>query len=126
MKKILAYFILSIFTLISLQQVVLLGAFFLNQDYIIDKFCINKNEPELKCNGKCHLKDVMSKTSEQTEESRTSIVSSIIFPVFYSEFNLNISIDYFEIRTYLIFDDNYFSKYTSKTFHPPQFFYDLA
>ena len=29
--------------------------FQLNIDYIIETYCINKEKPELQCNGKCHL-----------------------------------------------------------------------
>lgn len=122
MKKILAYFVLSIFTLISLQQVVLLGAFVFNQEYIIDKFCINKNKPELKCNGKCHLKDVISQSSTQTDEQQSSIISEIMIPFFYSDSFVDLSRKIFVINKYIIFEDVKESTYASNTFHPPQEF----
>lgn len=39
-------------------------------DYIRNELCVNKDKPELKCNGKCHLKKEMAKASdsENTKE----------------------------------------------------------
>jgi len=36
----------------------------LNQDYIAEFLCINKNKPELQCNGKCHLLKEIEKQQE--------------------------------------------------------------
>jgi len=42
----------------------------LNIDYIVEKYCVNKERPKLNCNGKCYLmsqiktnKEPVSKTS---------------------------------------------------------------
>jgi hypothetical protein len=35
-----------------------------NYDYISKVLCINKDKPELKCNGKCHLMKELAKASE--------------------------------------------------------------
>lgn len=99
---------------------VLLGAFVLNQDYIIDKFCVNKSKPELKCNGKCHLKDAISKTSEENNEGRTSIISEIIFPVFYSEYQIDFQRVEYITKHYFIFNEKVESSYFSNIVHPPQ------
>lgn len=39
-----------------------------NKDYFTQNFCINKDKPLLKCNGKCHL----NKTIKKTEEAKGS------------------------------------------------------
>jgi hypothetical protein len=36
----------------------------INYDYISKVLCINKDKPELKCNGKCHLMKELAKASE--------------------------------------------------------------
>ncbi|GGB76160.1 hypothetical protein GCM10007424_15210 [Flavobacterium suaedae] len=36
----------------------------LNYEYIATELCENKDEPELKCNGKCHLMKELAKASE--------------------------------------------------------------
>ena len=40
-----------------------------NQDYIIENFCVNKAEPELKCDGKCHLKKQIDEDTENHSEN---------------------------------------------------------
>lgn len=38
--------------------------YFLNQDYIAEFLCINKEKPELQCQGKCHLMKQLEKQDE--------------------------------------------------------------
>lgn len=40
----------------------------INQDYIAEFLCINKDKPELQCNGKCHL----VKQLENQEQNKTN------------------------------------------------------
>ncbi len=40
-----------------------------NYDYIVENFCINKDKPELECNGQCYL---MKQLAEQTDEDQTN------------------------------------------------------
>jgi len=35
--------------------------YFIDQEGFIAEYCVNIDKPELKCNGKCHLKDVAKK-----------------------------------------------------------------
>lgn len=41
--------------------------YLLNQSEIIDLFCINKDKPEMQCNGKCHLKKQFEELADKTE-----------------------------------------------------------
>lgn len=41
-------------------------------DYIVKELCVNKNKPELQCNGKCYLIKELSKTSESEKTNRDS------------------------------------------------------
>lgn len=45
----------------------------LNQDYIAEFLCINKDEPQLQCNGKCHLAKQIEKQQEQEPLSALSV-----------------------------------------------------
>lgn len=40
----------------------------LNQDYIATFLCINKDKPELQCNGKCHLAKELQKLEKEEEK----------------------------------------------------------
>ncbi len=40
----------------------------INQAKITELFCINKDKPELQCNGKCHLKEVIKEQQKEKKE----------------------------------------------------------
>lgn len=50
-----------------MQQLSMVSVYLLNQDFITEKFCVNKDKPELECNGKCHMKDVMAQQEEKND-----------------------------------------------------------
>ena len=37
----------------------------INKEVITSKFCVNKNKPKLKCNGKCYLSKQLKKAADQ-------------------------------------------------------------
>ena len=41
----------------------------INKDYIVEFLCINKEKPEMQCNGKCHLYKEVEKQQEETPVS---------------------------------------------------------
>jgi hypothetical protein len=57
--------------------------FKLNQDYIAEFLCVNKNRDDIKCNGQCHLNlklnDVDQKSSDETPKELTQNQVSYIF-----------------------------------------------
>ena len=61
--------------------------FQLNLDYIVDTYCVNKDVPELKCNGKCHLAKQLSVASNTTDETAVlNTISEAFYPLYYQEF----------------------------------------
>ena len=42
--------------------------FYINQVDIAELFCINKEKPQLKCDGKCHLSSELSKTETSNNQ----------------------------------------------------------
>ncbi len=55
-----------------------------NYDYIVENFCVNKDKPELKCNGQCYLMKQLAKQSndDQTnpfEKQKKSESSEIVY-----------------------------------------------
>ncbi|WP_225035628.1 hypothetical protein [Winogradskyella sp. SM1960] len=65
MQKVFSYIMTFIFLFVVSQQAVVIMHFKLNQQAITIELCINKDKPELKCNGKCYL----SKELQDTEPS---------------------------------------------------------
>lgn len=40
-----------------------------NQHEITALFCVNKDQPELQCNGKCHLKDMLTQGGSEEKQA---------------------------------------------------------
>lgn len=52
----------------SFGQIIILINFKINQEYIARVLCENKDKPEMKCNGKCHLnKQLKADEQKQTQ-----------------------------------------------------------
>jgi hypothetical protein len=67
-RSILAYFLVfSLFTANCTQLFVYAG-FELNQKYIATELCVNRDKPQLHCNGKCYLMRKL-KQAEQKEKA---------------------------------------------------------
>lgn len=43
---------------------VVVADYLLNRDYIAKVLCVNRDKPEMKCNGKCHLAKQLKKQDE--------------------------------------------------------------
>lgn len=74
----------------------------LNIDYITEKFCENKEKPQLQCNGKCHLAKELSVVSSNTtseDANKTKIVSA--YKSFTPLFNQNI-VSNFDVKQEVI------------------------
>ncbi len=62
--------LLTSITLQLCNRVGIIAWFNLNQDKVVELFCINKNKPELDCKGKCYLAEKLEE-AKQTEEGTT-------------------------------------------------------
>ncbi len=56
--------------------------YYVDQSDFIAQFCVNKDKPELNCNGKCHLKKV-TKESNSTENpySNIQLLKELLFVI---------------------------------------------
>ena len=87
--------------------------------------CVNKNKPQMHCNGKCQLQkklnDENNKDKQNTERRNdvgTEVLSSkSFFAVIQTPFKHFITKKYFTISTGTPVD------HSSKFFHPPQSFF---
>ncbi|SEH55118.1 hypothetical protein SAMN02927937_00158 [Paenimyroides aquimaris] len=78
MKKLIV--ILALFMLI--KPIIPVLEYVVFYDYIKNELCINKDRPELKCNGKCHLMKELAKASATQDKSTShnfSVESNIVF-----------------------------------------------
>jgi hypothetical protein len=91
-----------------------------NREYMAKAFCINKDKPELKCNGSCHLAEMLDETSSEPD--------SPILPIFeWSSFTLDqdihsfpsalMALQWFQLPVYTSPNSE---KYSLSPFRPPR------
>ena len=64
MKKSLAFFFTMLYVLAMVKPALPVIEFYLNQDFIAEFLCINKDKPKLQCNGKCQLSKMIEANTE--------------------------------------------------------------
>jgi hypothetical protein len=96
--------------------------FTINRKYIIENFCINKDKPELACNGKCFLMQKMNAEKER-QESLPAFTFNKDFGVYISP-SFEISEIEFSFSPYVEHSSMYVTHLGQNTFstieHPPQ------
>lgn len=92
-------------------------------DYIKNELCINKDKPELQCNGKCHLKKELAKASD-TENSKDKNHSSsfesqvVFFQQIYTN-ALDTFVVNFKEKVTTSYLNSYKFNFIDSIFHPP-------
>ncbi|MEO1031294.1 MAG: hypothetical protein AAFX55_07800 [Bacteroidota bacterium] len=96
----------------------------LNIDYIIETYCINKDQPELQCNGKCHLVKQLSVTDDEAsgETSMFSVLHEAFYPLFFQSDKHPDENDPHDLRTleYWTYQSNLKHLYIYDCFQPPE------
>ncbi len=75
MKKISAVVLITILMAGIFKDGFIYLSFKINQSQIIKILCVNKGKPEMKCNGKCHLKTQLEENEKEKKESPYSVPS---------------------------------------------------
>lgn len=80
MKKWFCISMSLLIVLLSLQQSIIILHFKLNQNYIEQNLCINKNRPELECHGKCQLEKELKNSGDDLQSIKGfSLYETIAF-----------------------------------------------
>ena len=100
-------FILSLVFNLVLPSIVLVE-FKMNQDFIAENLCVEKEIKESTCNGKCHLKKELKKVEKKSEvpyQNKLALESEISV-LYYQEINKFILLDsrninpiYFQLKS---------------------------
>ncbi|MEZ4853117.1 hypothetical protein [Flavobacterium sp.] len=124
MKK---YIFIIIGILFLLKPVIPFLEYMVNYEYIANELCENKDKPELKCNGKCHLKKELAKVSEeekpqsQDKKNQTSEIEVLYFSkVADYTFSPTFGFSQKSINSHYL--NLYKGVCTNSTFHPPTLF----
>lgn len=104
----------------SLHQATLFGAYLLNQDFITETFCVNKDKPELSCNGKCHLKDMLAMAEDDKQEENQVLIDFAMFPVFIGNTDVFVCFPGCQIVKTNKLISSLVPSYLFAHFHPPE------
>jgi|SRR5690606_5314718 len=94
MKKPVSVLLMVLSLLIGFQQAIIVMHFKLNQETIEQKFCVNKDRPELHCDGTCFLKKQLQK-SESSDSAPAAMYPKVdMLPISLHRFEArNITVD---------------------------------
>jgi hypothetical protein len=88
-KSVIVFFAVIICAQAVIQALVMID-WKVNQDFITARYCVNKNKPELKCNGQCQLAKKLRKIENEINllDSKGSNQSKKEFKTKQAEFTL--------------------------------------
>jgi hypothetical protein len=118
LKKKLSILLLIVFSLAAFKELTIYGLYTINKETVIEFFCINKGEPELKCDGKCHLNAELSKVQDKDNEEQAPVIQYDEITYILAEATPKVPISKVSI-TFKEISDFIFPFYYSKIFHPP-------
>lgn len=85
----------------------------------IENYCVNKDKPELHCNGKCHLKKVSQSSDNEKEAVKFLNYEVLLFHQLIEDYQILTSVFIPQKKTF-----NYLNLYRFNyklfCFHPPQ------
>lgn len=103
----------------NLNSFFILANYQINKIGITAKFCENKNNPQLHCNGKCHLNKKL-KEEDKKERSPISSIKDKNEIQYISNFENTISCNRFVFTNqYIPFLTGMINDFSSSVFHPP-------
>ena len=82
-KKIFSIVFIFLMLLPTLWKTAIMIDFKLNQDFIIEMFCINNESPIVMCSGACYLSDQLNKVDENQQKGITikvELKNELIYP----------------------------------------------
>lgn len=97
--------------------------FYQHKEYIVSTLCINRDKPQKKCNGKCHLNKQLAKTQENGSEKDIPqpTLKTELSPSILSDNPLFNNNEQIEDRSFPEFGIEIYSfLHSIDFFHPPQ------
>ncbi len=114
--------LIAVLLIQTLSTSVIITGFELNRAKITDLFCVNKDKPEMHCNGHCFLEKQI-KADKKSHENAPKTAPEFISLIFTLSENSQCSL--FPIFTEVKHQFSYmlrtYSQYETAIFHPPKF-----
>lgn len=125
LKKSIVILFLLVFSLRPVYYLGCLTYYGLNIDLIIERYCVNKDQPQLHCDGKCFLAQQLNEASDTNEDNSSKFLNSIFesfIPVYISP---NPDIKFNKLSSHKSYDNlfryynNYVFLFEFNNFKPP-------
>lgn len=105
----------------SLMMPIVYVDFKLNQEYIANVLCINRDKPEMQCNGHCVLMQKMNEARDQTSSEENQAPEKLVLETFCDAlFEFQTLSRYFKKEVITACSKKLRSSYLNAVFHPPQ------
>jgi len=120
MTRVLKIAVLLLFLQPQISNTVVWMLYELDKEYITEQFCVNKDKPALKCNGKCHLATQLTNTDPVQSEEPAQINYIPQIQLFYQ----SLEQPFVELNLKTKADERFSLFYSFEPFvkldHPPQ------
>jgi len=97
--------------------------YYVNYNYISTTLCVNRDKPQMHCNGKCYLNKLIKKeiNQENNTNSKAPNIDFSKYPVLLIDTEIKVSIVDENISNKIIYYKNLNQQdFISQDFHPPQ------
>jgi len=124
LKKVTCYILILAFFGTQLSKLSIYISFKINQDFIAEVLCINKDKPMSTCNGKCYLSKQLKAQEEKEEKQIPKERNERVEVLFCDKLQISYNISrcvFLEkkmpLPRYLVFNTQ---EFIDDVFHPPQ------
>lgn len=121
LKRSFCCFLIVLLSISSFTRLFYFAGYELNKTYIATVLCINKNKPELNCNGKCFLSKKIAEAEKKQQSDEKKIQKDLSQQVMIvSTFKINFQSE--NLSTYkTLYQKTYYFQKVNSIFHPPPF-----
>jgi len=122
LRGLITYFLLFSTLSVSLAPAFIVAGFELNKDYIATTLCVNRDKPQLHCNGKCYLMKKLKAAEENERKENTRLKMETFSGYFNIKTFTNLKTQFFllsdftPVAHYISF---YVSRVSGSIFKPP-------
>ena len=105
----------------SFNQIEIFAEYIMDIEQFTELYCENKDKPELKCNGKCHLTEQLAENEEQKQNKDIQVSPEIL--LFFADSKFEIEEHngfYIEEDISYFFNTDLTEGIGYAVFHPPQ------
>lgn len=123
MKKVISISLSVLILSLTTKDLMTYAHFFINQDFISNNLCINRDKPEIMCHGKCFLKKQIQENQKQEKKIPNPVKDKSSEIVFVSETKVLIVNDLYNLKKKKKIGycaGSYSFSYHNEIFHPPQ------